>query len=127
MVRTFMIRAACAAVLAVSPTAFAEGQFGTADEAKAMLLKAAAGVKSDKTKTLDLINKGEGGFLESVRRDYAGLHSFLSMSLIEARRRKASALRLRFSQSLARRLQRPSHANVRSTTHRFGRTTNAFA
>ena len=65
--------------------------------------------------------------LESVRRDYAGLHSFLSMSLIEARRRKASALRLRFSQSLARRLQRPSHANVRSTTHRFGRTTNAFA
>ena len=64
---------------------------------------------------------------ESVRRDYAGLHSFLSMSLIEARRRKASALRLRFSQSLARRLQRPSHANVRSTTHRFGRTTNAFA
>src|SRR5258708_30301227 len=70
---------------------------------------------------------GERKFLESVRRDYTGLHSFLSMSLIEARRRKASALRLRFSQSLARRLQRPSHANVRSTTHRFGRTTNAFA
>src|SRR5712671_5918238 len=65
--------------------------------------------------------------LESVRRDYAGLHSFLSISLIEARRRKASALRLRFSQSLARRLHRPSHANVRSTTHRFGRTTNPFA
>ena len=37
------------------------------------------------------------------------------MSLIEARRRNASAFRLRFSQSLARRLQRPSHANVRST------------
>ena len=52
--------------------------------------------------------------LESVRRDHAGLHSFLSMSLIEARRRNASALRLRFSQSLARRLHRPSHANVRS-------------
>src|SRR5258708_29122461 len=49
------------------------------------------------------------------------------MSLIEARRRNASALRLRFSQSLARRLHRPSHANVRSTTHRFGRTTNPFA
>src|SRR5476651_1391994 len=55
-------------------------------------------------------------FLESVRRDHAGLHSFLSMSLIEARRRNASALRLRISQSLARRLHRPSHANVRSTT-----------
>src|ERR1039457_525849 len=65
--------------------------------------------------------------LESVRRDHAGLHSFLSMSLIEARRRNASAFRLRFSQSLARRLHRPSHANVRSTTHRFGRTTNPFA
>lgn len=71
--------------------------------------------------------KQDRSLLESVRRDYTGLHSFLSMSLIEARRRKASALRLRFSQSLARRLQRPSHANVRSTTHRFGRTTNAFA
>jgi hypothetical protein len=29
-------------------------------------------------------------------------------------------LRLRFSQSLARRLHRPSHANVRSTIHRSG-------
>jgi hypothetical protein len=51
----------------------------------------------------------DGETLESVRRDHAGLHSFLSMSLIEARRRNASALRLRFSQSLARRLHRPSH------------------
>src|SRR5437868_6779583 len=39
MVRTFMIAAACAPVLMVSPTAFAQGQFGTADEAKAMLVK----------------------------------------------------------------------------------------
>jgi hypothetical protein len=64
MVRTFMIAAACAAVLMASPTAFAQGQFGTADEAKAMLVKTAAAVKADKTKTLDLINKGEGGFLD---------------------------------------------------------------
>jgi hypothetical protein len=64
MVRTFMFGAACAAVFTVLPTAFAQGQFGTADEAKAMLVKAAAAVKSDKTKTLDLINKGEGGFLD---------------------------------------------------------------
>ena len=35
--------------------------------------------------------------IKSVRRDHAGLHSFLSMSLIEARRRNASAFRLRFS------------------------------
>ena len=64
MTRTLMIAAASAAVLMVSPTAFAQGQFGTADEAKAMLVKAAAAVKADKTKTLDLINKGEGGFLD---------------------------------------------------------------
>ena len=59
-----MIAAAAAAVLVVSPMAFAHGQFGTADEAKAMLMKAATAMKADKTKTLDLINKGEGGFLD---------------------------------------------------------------
>src|SRR6202171_5410682 len=64
MVRTFMLAAACAEVLMVSPTTFAQGQFGTADEAKAMLVKAAAAMKADKTKTLDMINKGEGGFLD---------------------------------------------------------------
>jgi hypothetical protein len=64
MVRKFMIAAACAAVLMVSPTAFAQGQFGTADEAKAMLVKAVAAVKADKTKALDMFTKGEGGFLD---------------------------------------------------------------
>ena len=64
MIYELMIVAASAAVLMVPPTAFAQGQFGTADEAKAMLVKAAAAVKADKTKTLDLINKGEGGFLD---------------------------------------------------------------
>src|SRR4051812_46895728 len=64
---------------------------------------------------------------ESVRRDHTGMHSFLNMSLMEARRRNASAFRLRFSQSLASRLQRPSHANVRSTTHRLGKTTKPLA
>ena len=64
MICKLMIAAASAAVLMVSPTAFAQGQFGTADEAKAMLVKATAAAKADKTKTLDLINKGEGGFLD---------------------------------------------------------------
>jgi len=63
MFRTFMIAAASAAVIALSPTAFAQGQ-GTADEAKAMLAKTVAAIKADKAKTLDLINKGEGGFLD---------------------------------------------------------------
>jgi Single Cache domain 2 len=39
-------------------------QFGTAADAKAMLAKTVAALKADKTKTLDLINKGEGGFLD---------------------------------------------------------------
>src|SRR5215467_7459733 len=66
MMRTFMIAAASAAVLALSATAFAQqrGQFGTADEAKAMLVKAVAAVKADKAKALDMFAKGEGGFLD---------------------------------------------------------------
>lgn len=71
--------------------------------------------------------EGFASTLESVREHQAGLHSFRSISLIDARRRNASAFRFRFSQSLTSRLHRPSHANVRSTTHRFGRTMNPFA
>ena len=64
MTRTLMVAAASAAVLMLSPTAFAQGQSGTADEAKAMLLKAVAAVKADKAKALDEFSKGGGGFLE---------------------------------------------------------------
>jgi hypothetical protein len=61
MVRIFMIAAASAAVLTLSPTAFAQqpSQLGTADEAKAMLAKAVSAVKADKTKALDMFAKGE--------------------------------------------------------------------
>jgi signal transduction histidine kinase len=59
MIRKFIIVAA--SVLTLSSTAFAQ-QGGTADEAKAMLLKAVAAVKADKAKALDEFNKGEGGF-----------------------------------------------------------------
>ena len=60
----------------------------------------------------------------SVRRLQAGLQSFLSMRRIEARRKNESAFRLRFFQSLASLRQRLSHAMVRSTIQRFGKTTN---
>jgi signal transduction histidine kinase len=63
MVRNFVIATASAAVLALSTTTFAQ-QYGTADEAKAMLMKAVAAVKADKSKALDMFNKGEGGFLD---------------------------------------------------------------
>ena len=45
-------------------TAALAQQFGTADQAKAMLTKTVSALKADKAKTLDLINKGEGGFLD---------------------------------------------------------------
>ena len=48
---------------AAPPGAFAQqAQFGTAAEAKAMLEKAVAAVKADKTKALAMFNQGEGGF-----------------------------------------------------------------
>jgi hypothetical protein len=50
-----------AVAVAVSTATFAQG---TAGEAKAMLEKAVAAVKADKTKALDMFNKGEGGFLD---------------------------------------------------------------
>jgi hypothetical protein len=56
-----MIAMASAMVLTLSATAFAQG---TASEARTMLDKAVVAVKADKAKTLDTINKGEGGFLD---------------------------------------------------------------
>ena len=64
MLRTLTIAAVSAAVLLLSPAAFAQQTGGTADEAKAMLMKAAAAVKADKTSALAMFNKGEGGFLD---------------------------------------------------------------
>jgi len=50
------------AAIALAGAALAQSQYGTAAEAKAMLEKAVAAVKADKTKALDMFNKGEGGF-----------------------------------------------------------------
>ena len=63
MVGKLMTAAATISFLVLSPAAFAQ-QYGTADEAKAMLMKALAAVKADKAKALDMFNKGEGGFLD---------------------------------------------------------------
>jgi hypothetical protein len=65
MVRISVIAAASAAIIALSPTAFAQQTGGgTAAEAKAMLEKAVAAVKADKAKAVAMFNKGEGGFLD---------------------------------------------------------------
>jgi signal transduction histidine kinase len=51
-----------ATVGVLAASAALAGEFGTADEAKAMLTKAAAAVKADKAAALAQFNKGEGGF-----------------------------------------------------------------
>ena len=47
---------------ATTLVAAAAADFGTAEEAKAMLERAVAAVKEDKAKAFDMFNKGEGGF-----------------------------------------------------------------
>lgn len=52
-----------ALILVLSTTASVwAADFGTAEEAKAMLERAVAAVKEDKAKALDMFNNGEGGF-----------------------------------------------------------------
>src|SRR5438132_8196538 len=63
MVRTLIIGVVSAAVLTLSAAVFAQqGQFGTPQEARAMLDKAVAAVKADQAVALAMFNKGEGGF-----------------------------------------------------------------
>jgi len=63
MFRRLMVAAVPAAALTLS-AAFAQQGHGTAQEAKSMLDKVVAAVKADKTKALDMFNKGEGGFAD---------------------------------------------------------------
>jgi hypothetical protein len=62
MLRNVVIGCLASLSLVLSAAAFAQAQFGTAAEAKAMLEKAVAAVKADKAKALDTFAKGEGGF-----------------------------------------------------------------
>src|SRR5512133_3883348 len=62
MLRKMMIGVLASLAMTLSTAAFAQVQFGTAAEAKAMLEKAVAAVKTDKAKALTMFNNGEGGF-----------------------------------------------------------------
>jgi hypothetical protein len=62
MFRTLAFVAIYIGVLLVTVVSTQAAQYGTAEEAKAMLDKAIAAVKEDKANALDLFNKGEGGF-----------------------------------------------------------------
>ena len=63
MIRILTIGVVSAVALTLSASAFAQqGQFGTAQDARAMLDKTVAAVKADEAMALAMINKGEGGF-----------------------------------------------------------------
>ena len=80
MIRSFVITAMSAAALFVSTAAPAQQTEGTAVEARAMLTKAVASVKEDKTKALDMFNKGGGGFRD--RDLYVFCHSISDAKLV---------------------------------------------
>lgn len=62
MLRGVFFGAMASLAVALGGTALAQGQFGTAAEAKAMLEKAVAELKSNEAAALAKFNKGEGGF-----------------------------------------------------------------
>src|SRR5258705_6045179 len=62
MLRKLMTGVLAAVVMALAGAVAAQGQFGTAAEAKAMLEKAIAELKANEAAALAKFNKGEGGF-----------------------------------------------------------------
>lgn len=58
----FVVGYAAAVVLFTAASSVPAAQYGTAEEAKAMLDRAVDAMKEDKTKALDMFNKSEGGF-----------------------------------------------------------------
>jgi hypothetical protein len=63
MLRNLAFVVGYAVILILSTTAsVVAADFGTAEEAKAMLERAVAAVQEDKAKALDMFNNGEGGF-----------------------------------------------------------------
>jgi hypothetical protein len=63
MLRNLALVVGYAVVLVfLTVTSVPSAQFGTEEEAKAMLEKAVAAVKKDKANALDMFSKGEGGF-----------------------------------------------------------------
>ena len=61
MLRNLAFAVGYAVILVLSTAApVAAADFGTPEEAKAMLERAVAAVKEDKAKALDMFNKGEG-------------------------------------------------------------------
>jgi hypothetical protein len=62
-VRNLTFGTGCAAILFLVTLASSQAaQFGTEEDARAMLVKAVSALKENKAKALDMFNKGESGF-----------------------------------------------------------------
>lgn len=70
--RKLPIVATLAALFLSTAAAWAAGEYGTPEEAKAMLEKAVAAVQEDKAKALEMFTKGEGGFKDRDLYPYCG-------------------------------------------------------
>ena len=79
--------------LFVGVASVAAAEFGTAEEAKAMLEKVVAAVKQDKAKALDMINNGEGGFKD---RDLYAWCANASDGIMTAQRESTRPSAIRF-------------------------------
>lgn len=62
MSRNLALFVGYAVILISATTSVGAVDFGTADEAKALLERAVAAVKEDKAKAIDMFNKGQDGF-----------------------------------------------------------------
>jgi hypothetical protein len=62
MVRNLAVGPVVFLVLFTATSVPAQAQFGSEQEARAMLERAVASLKEDKAKALEMFNKGEGGF-----------------------------------------------------------------
>ena len=67
-----LLLAAALPILFSAGIAIAAGEYGTPDEAKAMLQKAVAALKADKAKALAMFNDGSGGFKDRDLYVYCG-------------------------------------------------------
>ena len=66
------LRALLPVVLMTAALAAVAGEYGTPEEAKAMLENAVAALKADKDQALEMFTKGEGGFKQGDLYPYCG-------------------------------------------------------
>ncbi len=80
MLRKMIIAAASAAVVALSPAAFAQQAKASDAEAKEMLQNAVAAVALDDQKAFDMFNKGEAGFCTAIPMYFAPMLAMANSS-----------------------------------------------